>query len=121
MNSKHFHNVLNQMTSSLESFSLVNQEGQLLFSKDATQTDLLTTTRLVCFQIIKKYLQPKPLDLFIMNDPENGGYSLTKMIFVAALSDNLYVIWNKDLNFIDFKIPPTPLWRSAFINQASYW
>ncbi len=116
MNAKSYHNYLQQLTQPLGSFSLVNQEGQLLFSKDR-KIDCLTTSRLVCFQIVKKYLQPQPLDMYVMNDPENGGFGLTKIIFVAALSENLYLIWNDEFNFIDFKIPPTPLYEKGQKNS----
>lgn len=119
MTAKKYQNLLSQLTHSLSSFSLVNSEGQLLFSKDL-RGDCLATTRLVAFQIVKKYLRPQPLDLFILNDPENGGFSLTKIIFISALTDNLFLIWDEDFNLIDFKIPPTPLYEKSQKN-AFVW
>lgn len=121
MNAKIYQNLLKQFLGNLPSFSLVNNEGQLLFSKDA-KTECLTTTRLVAFQIVKKYLKPKPFDLIILNDPENGGFSFTKIIFVACLHENLNLIWSQDLSFVDFKIPPTPLFegnqKNSFVWSA---
>ena len=99
-----------------ESCSVLNQDGALLFSKDRKQP-VLTTTRLVAFQIIKKYLQPQPLDLFVMNDPENGGYKHSKLIFVAALNSNLYLVWDEDFSPVNFKIPPTPLFDKGVRNE----
>lgn len=116
MNAKTYQILLNQLTHDFSSFSIVNDEGHLLFSKDA-QPECLSTSRLVAFQIVKKYLKPKPLDLIILNDPENGGFSLAKIIFVACLSENLNLIWHEDLNLIDFKIPPTPLYESGQKNS----
>lgn len=111
MNAKTYQNLSAQLTQNLTSFSIVNSEGQLLFSKDG-QLECLSTSRLVAFQIVKKYVKPKPLDLIILNDPENGGFGLTKIIFIACLSENLNLIWHEDLSLIDFKIPPTPLFEA---------
>jgi hypothetical protein len=99
-----------------ESCSILNQDGGLLYSKDRLQP-VLTTTRLVAFQIIKKYLQPQPLDLFVMNDPENGGYKHSKLIFVASLNPNLYLVWDEDFSPVNFKIPPTPLFDKGVQNE----
>ncbi len=121
MNAKTYQSYLIQLTQHLSSFSIVNSDGQLLFSKD-TQLECLSTSRLVSFQIVKKYLKPKPLDLIILNDPENGGFGLTKIIFVACLSENLNLIWHEDLGVVDFKIPPTPLFegnqKNSFVWSA---
>lgn len=104
-----------------KSCSLVNSDGSLLFSKDLGN-EALTTTRLVAFQIVKKYLNPKPLDFFILNDPENGGYHYSKLIFITCLDANLFLIWDVDCFYIDFKIPPTPLFdqgkKNEFVWQA---
>lgn len=103
------------------SCSLLTSDGALLFSKD-NNPELLTTTRLVAFQIVKKYLNPKTLDLFILNDPENGGFQYSKLIFIACLPSNLFLIWDVDDFTIDFKIPPTPLYdlgvKNDFVWQA---
>jgi hypothetical protein len=116
MIAKTFQNLIQQLTPRFASFALINNEGQLLFSKDS-KADCLTTTRLVAFQIIKKYLSPQPLDLFILNDPENGGFSLVKIIFMATLQDNLHLVWDEELDVIDFKIPPTPLFERGQKNS----
>ncbi len=116
MTAKNYQNLLLQFAHSFSSFSIMNQEGQLLFSKDSGR-DCLTTTRLVAFQIVKKYLKPRPFDLIILNDPENGGFSFTKIIFITALNENLYLVWEKDLGVIDFKIPPTPLYENNLKNN----
>lgn len=98
------------------SCSLVNGEGALLYSKDGN-SELLTTTRLVSFQIVKKYLNPKPLDLFLLNDPENGGYRFSKLIFISCLTPDLFLIWDEDYFQIQYKIPPTPLYDQGIKNE----
>ncbi|MEK6627934.1 MAG: hypothetical protein AABY53_04860 [Bdellovibrionota bacterium] len=121
MNFLNYQSHLKIILKNYTSCSLVNGEGTLLYSKD-TNLELLTTTRLVAFQIIKKYLNPKPQDFFVLNDPENGGYHYSKLIFISCLTTNLFLIWDEDNFFIDFKIPPTPLFekgvRNDFIWQA---
>lgn len=103
------------------SCSLVNSDGNLLISKDEAH-EHLTTTRLVAFQIVKKYLNPKPQDLFVLNDPENGGYQYSKLIFITCLHPNLFLIWDEDNYSVKFKIPPTPLYdqntKNDFVWQA---
>lgn len=99
-----------------KSCSLVNAEGSLLFSKDQN-FEVLTTTRLVAFQIVKKYLNPKPQDFFLLNDPENGGYQLSKLIFISCLSPNLFLIWDENNFNVDFKIPPTPIFDQGVKNE----
>lgn len=116
MNPKQYKQLSRQFLENFSGASLVNNDGILLASIDQSLEKLITT-RLVAFQIIKKYLSPKPLDLFIMNDPENGGYGFSKIIFVAALDPNLYLIWNDDCSLIDFKIPPTPIYEKNKKNQ----
>ncbi len=116
MSPKQYQQLLQQFLQRFQSASIVNGDGSLLGSVDS-ETDLLTTTRLVAFQIIKKYLAPKPLDLFIMNDPENGGFSYSKIIFVTALDRDLYLIWSKSCSLINFKIPPTPIYEKNRKNQ----
>ncbi len=104
------------LTKFLKSCSVVNADGTLLYSKDQGPHHL-TTTRLVAFQIVKKYLQPQPHDFFVLNDPENGGFQYTKLIFISALQPNLYLIWDEDFDAIDFKIPPTPLYDKGARNE----
>ena len=99
-----------------KSCSVVNADGALLFSKDKGH-HILTTSRLVTFQIIKKYLKPQPQDLFVVNDPENGGFQYSKLIFLTSLTPNLFLIWDEDFSSIDFKIPPTPLFDQGVKNE----
>lgn len=99
-----------------KSCSVVNADGALLYSKDKGH-HILTTSRLVTFQIIKKYLKPQPQDLFVVNDPENGGFQLSKLIFLTSLTPNLFLIWDEDFSAIDFKIPPTPLFDKGVKNE----
>jgi hypothetical protein len=121
MNFLNYQSQIKILLKNYKSCSLVNADGALLYSKD-NSFELLTTTRLVSFQIVKKYLNPKPLDLFILNDPENGGYQYSKIIFISCLNINLFLIWDEDYHFIDFKIPPTPLFdqgsKNEFVWQA---
>lgn len=121
MNFLNYQSHLKILLKNYKSCSVVNADGALLYSKDNT-FELLTTTRLVAFQIVKKYLNPKPLDLFVLNDPENGGYQYSKIIFITCLNPNLFLIWDEDYHFIDFKIPPTPLFdqgsKNEFVWQA---
>ena len=107
---------LKVITKNFGACSIVNADGALVFSKD-TNPSVLTTTRLVAFQIVKKYLKPQPGDLFILNDPENGGFQFSKLIFISALSGNLFLIWDEDFQFVDFKIPPTPLYDKNEKNE----
>ena len=87
--------------------SIVNNKGELLFSKD-TDPFKTTTSRLVLFQIAKKYLSPDVGDVIISNDPENGGTSLSRIYFISCLSTHLFLIWDSEFYPIDFKIPLTP-------------
>jgi len=116
MNPKQYKQLSRQFLENFTGASFVNNDGILLASVDQSN-EKLTTTRLVAFQIIKKYLAPKPLDLFIMNDPDNGGYNFSKIIFVTALDPDLYLIWNENCPVIDFKIPPTPIYEKNKKNQ----
>lgn len=116
MNFLNYKHCINVLLKNFKSCSLVNADGSLLYSKDQN-LELLTTTRLVAFQIIKKYLNPKPRDLFLLNDPENGGYQLNKLIFISCLTPNLYLIWDENNFNIDFKIPPTPLFDQGVKNE----
>lgn len=88
--------------------SLVNLNGDLLFSRDSELCST-TTSRLVSYQIVKKYLKLNQGDIFITNDPENGGYSFSKVFFISALTENLFLIWSDDVSQVQFKIPLSPL------------
>jgi len=94
-----------------ENTSLVNLSGDLLFSKD-TAHEPTTTSRLVVYQIVKRYLNLNPGDIFITNDPENGGYTFQKIFFISCLTPNLFLIWNENFNLVNFKIPLSPLLES---------
>ncbi len=96
--------------------SIVNSKGELLFSKDADPFKT-TTSRLVLFQIAKKYLSPNVGDVIISNDPENGGTSLSRIYFISCLSSNLFLIWDSEFYPIDFKIPLTPFVEKGKISQ----
>ncbi len=96
--------------------SIVNAKGELLFSKDADPFKT-TTSRLVLFQIAKKYLSPLPGDVIISNDPENGGTSLSRVFFMSSLSPNLFLIWDSEFYPIDFKIPLTPFVEKGQISS----
>ncbi|MBC7753551.1 MAG: hypothetical protein H7Z71_04885 [Moraxellaceae bacterium] len=95
--------------------SIVNSKGELLFSKDADPFKT-TTSRLVLFQIAKKYLSPSTGDIIISNDPENGGTSLSRIYFISCLSLNLFLIWDAEFYPIDFKIPLSPFVENGKIS-----
>ncbi|WP_409479431.1 hypothetical protein [Pseudobdellovibrio sp. HCB154] len=99
--------------------SLVNLNGDLLFSRD-TELCSTTTSRLVSYQIVKKYLKLNPGDIFITNDPENGGYSYSKVFFISSLTTNLFLIWSDDISQVQFKIPLSPL-VEAHKKNAMLW
>lgn len=88
--------------------SLVNSKGELISSKDASPLKT-TTSRLVLFQIAKKYLLPKPGDVVICNDPLNGGTALHRLYFIGCLRPNLFIIWDDEFLTLDIKIPLTPV------------
>ncbi len=96
------------MLSPFKNASIMNNKGELIYSKDADSFKT-TTSRIVLFQIAKKYLSPKPGDIVISNDPENGGTQLNRIFFICCLHTNLFVVWDSELNEVQFKIPLTPL------------
>lgn len=96
------------LLSPFKNASIMNNKGELLYSKDADSFKT-TTSRIVLFQIAKKYLSPKPGDIIISNDPENGGTQLNRIFFISCLHSNLFVVWDAELNEVQFKIPLTPL------------
>lgn len=104
------------ITSHFMNASLVNAKGELLFSKDADSFKT-TTSRLVLFQIAKKYLPLNVGDVIISNDPENGGTSLSRIYFISCLSSNLFLIWDVDFYLVNFKIPLTPFIENRKINS----
>lgn len=110
---------LQSLTHHFNSCSLVNAEGTLIWSRDQDLA-CLSTTRLVAFQIVRKYLRPQAQDLFILNDPENGGYQLSRPLFISGLSSNLFLIWDIALPLINFKIPPTPLYDQGVKNEFAW-
>lgn len=116
MNFLNYQYQLKTLLKNFDSCSLVNADGALIFSKD-NRVELLTTSRLVVFQIIKKYLNPNPLDIFIINDPENGGYKYSRPIFLTCLAKNLFLVWDEINDDIDFKIPPTPIFDQGKKNE----
>ena len=96
------------LLSPFKNASLMNSKGELLFSKDADSFKT-TTSRIVLFQVVKKYLPPQVGDIIISNDPENGGTQLNRVFFISCLHSNLYIVWDAEFNEIHFKIPLTPL------------
>ncbi len=96
------------LLSPFKNASIMNSKGELIYSKDADSFKT-TTSRIVLFQIAKKYLSPKPGDIIISNDPENGGTQLNRIFFICCLHINLFVVWDAELNEVQFKIPLTPL------------
>lgn len=109
----------NSIVNHFKNASLVNAKGELLFSKDADPFKT-TTSRLVLFQIAKKYLSLRVGDVIISNDPENGGTSLSRVYFISCLSANLFLIWDVDFFLVNFKIPLTPFVENHKVN-APIW
>jgi len=109
--------ILKIILSPFKSASLITDEGKLIASAD---TDHLqsTTSRLVVFQIMKKYLNPQIGDLFILNDPENGGLNFQNIFFTTRLTEKVYLVFVKENCQIHFKIPPTPLFEKGFRNKT---
>lgn len=104
------------LVKTFESASLITADGKLLASTDQGQL-ISTTSRLVIFQIVKKYLSPQVGDMIIVNDPENGGLDFRHIFIVTRLTDHLYMVFVKVTPFIDFKIPPTPLFEKGTHNK----
>lgn len=111
-----YHQHLQQLTEPFENTSLISSQLGLLASKD-NGLRLTTTSRLVTYQIVKKYMSPAVGDLFILNDPENGGFGYKTIFFVAALASDLYLVWTERSLEIDFKIPPTPIYEKLQKNK----
>ncbi len=109
--------LLKTILSPFESASLVVEDGKLLASADKHSLKS-TTSRLVVLQIIKKYLNPQIGDLFILNDPENGGLNYQNIFFTTRLTDKLYLVFVKELAQINIKIPPTPLYDKGIKNKT---
>jgi hypothetical protein len=87
--------------------SLFTGKGDLLFSQDPDPLKT-TTSRLVCFQLVKKYLKLQPQSAVICNDPQNGGTDLHRLFFIYCINENLYLVWDQTCPWLDLKIPPTP-------------
>ena len=87
--------------------SLFTGKGDLLFSQDPDPLKT-TTSRLVCFQLVKKYLNLQPQSAVICNDPQNGGTDLQRLFLIYCINENLYVVWDQTCPWLDLKIPPTP-------------
>jgi hypothetical protein len=104
------------LLSPFKNASIINSKGELIYSKDADSFKT-TTSRIVLFQIAKKYLSPKPGDIIVSNDPENGGTQLNRIFFICSLHTNLFIVWDAELNEVQFKIPLTPLVEANKKNQ----
>ena len=88
--------------------SILNAQGELLYSKDK-ELETTLTSRLVVFQNVKKYLKLSTEDVFMTNDPENGGYTFQKIFFIGCLRPNLFIVCVQAADMIQFKIPLSPL------------
>lgn len=111
-----YHQHIQQLIELFENTSLISNNLGLIASKEAG-IRLTTTSRLVTYQIIKKYMQPSVGDLFILNDPENGGFGYKTLFFIAALTTDLFLVWTERTLEIDFKIPPTPIFEKSAKNK----
>lgn len=87
--------------------SLFTGKGDLLFSQDPDPLKT-TTSRLVCFQLVKKYLNLQPQSAVICNDPQNGGTDLQRLFFIYCINENLFLVWDMTCPWLDLKVPPTP-------------
>jgi len=116
MNFHSLHHTSQLFVKSFESASLINADSKLLASHDSGQM-VSTTSRLVVFHIVKKYLPPNVGDLIIVNDPENGGLDFKHIFFVSRVTDQLYMVFVKVTPHIDFKIPPTPIFEKGSRNK----
>lgn len=95
----------------------MTEDGKLLASIDRGVYKS-TTSRLVVFQIIKKYLNPQINDLFILNDPGNGGLNYQNVFFTTRLTDKIFLVFVQEAPQINFKIPPTPLFDNGLKNKT---
>ena len=111
------HDFVKLLLSPFQSSSLITDEGKLLGSADAGELQSLTS-RLVVFQIVKKYLNPQIGDLIILNDPDNGGLNYQNLFFTTRLTERLYLVFVKEISVIQFKIPPTPLFEKGTKNKT---
>ena len=73
--------------------SLFTGKGDLLFSQDPDPLKT-TTSRLVCFQLVKKYLNLQPQSAVICNDPQNGGTDLQRLFYIYCIDENLFIVWD---------------------------
>lgn len=117
MNFHQTQNFLKLVLNPFESSSLISDDGKLLASCDEKVLQS-TTSRLVVCQIIKKYLNPQIGDLFILNDPDNGGLNYQNIFFTTRLTEKLYLVFVQELGAIEFKIPPTPLFEKGSKNKT---
>ncbi len=109
--------LLKTILSHFSSASLVTEDGKLLASIDCGVFKS-TTSRLVVFQIVKKYLNPQIGDLFILNDPGNGGLNYQNVFFTTRVTDKIFLVFVQEMPQIDFKIPPTPLYDKGLKNKT---
>lgn len=117
MNFHSTQSALKTFLSPFNSASLVTEDGKLLASVD-NGVMKSTTSRLVVFQIVKKYLNPQIGDLLILNDPGNGGLNYQNIFFTTRLSEKIFLVFVHVLPQIDFKIPPTPLYEAGQKNKT---
>jgi hypothetical protein len=115
MNYHSLHDISQLIVKTFDSASLVTSEGKLIASNDQGAL-ISTTSRLVIFQIVKKYLRPQLGDMIIVNDPENGGLDFRHVFIVTRLTEQLSLVFVLKTPYIDFKIPPTPLYEKGARN-----
>ena len=99
--------ILSTYLSGLQNASVIHGSGDLVYSQDPSPLKT-TTSRLVVFQNIKKYLQLGVNSAAICYDPLNGGTDFERLFVVARVHENLYVVWDELCPFLTFKIPPMP-------------
>ena len=117
MNFHQTHDFVKLLLGPFQSSSLITDDGKLLGSADTAELQS-STSRLVVFQIAKKYLNPQIGDLVILNDPDNGGLNYQNIFFTTRLTDRLYLVFVKEISGIQFKIPPTPLFEKGAKNRT---
>lgn len=109
--------ILSTYLSGLQNASVIHGSGDLIYSQDPSPLKT-TTSRLVVFQNIKKYLQLGVNSAAICNDPLNGGTDFERLFVVARVHENLYVVWDELCPFLTFKIPPMPWIDNGLENTA---
>lgn len=79
-------------------------------------------------EVSARYFQPKPTDIFLLNDPYSGGSDLSQITFVGCLTSQWFAVHRVNLkpkvyltDHIDkegIRIPPTPLLTDGELNSG---